>query len=111
MIASNISNTETVRNVFIIDDKGIVRTILIYPMTVGRYIPEILRILEALQTGDCNKAATPANWGPGMPIINPSPKTFEGLEKRAEEIKEKNNGMGWYLSFENPDLNCKNKSE
>ena len=33
MIANNISNTETVRNVYIIDDKGVIRTILIYPMT------------------------------------------------------------------------------
>ena len=32
------------RNVFIIDDKGIVRTILVYPLNVGRFIPEILRI-------------------------------------------------------------------
>ena len=31
-----ISNTETVRNVFIIDDKQIVRAILIYPMEIGQ---------------------------------------------------------------------------
>ncbi len=48
MIASDISNTETVRNVFIIDDKGIIRTILIYPMNVGRFIPEILRIVKSI---------------------------------------------------------------
>lgn len=64
MIATDISNTETVRNVFIIDDKGKIRTILIYPMNVGRWIPEILRIVQALQVADENNASTPANWVP-----------------------------------------------
>ena len=36
MIANDISTTETVRNVFIIDDKGIVRTVLVYPLNIGR---------------------------------------------------------------------------
>ena len=55
MISNDVSNTETVRNVYIIDDKGIVRLILIYPMNVGRCIPEILRALQALQIADNNK--------------------------------------------------------
>lgn len=38
MISTNMSNTEAVRNVFIIDDKGIVRAILVYPMELGRSI-------------------------------------------------------------------------
>ena len=41
MISNDVSSTETVRTVFIIDDKQIVRTILIYPLNVGRFIPEI----------------------------------------------------------------------
>ena len=53
MISSDISNTETVRNVFIIDDKGIIRTILIYPLNIGRFIPEIIRIVQALQMAEC----------------------------------------------------------
>jgi len=106
MISSNVSTTETVRNVFIIDDKGIVKVILVYPMNVGRYIPEIIRIVEALQTADCNMAATPANWFPNQPIIIPSPKTFSGLEERVKDIEEKSNGIDWYLSFKNADLNC-----
>ena len=54
MIANDISTTKTVRNVFIIDDKGVIRVILVYPLNVGRCIPEILRIIEALQTADFN---------------------------------------------------------
>ena len=103
MIATDISNTETVRNVFIIDDKGKIRTILVYPMNVGRWIPEILRIVKALQIADLNKASTPANWLPCNPVIMPIPKTFDGLMKRNEEIENNKNGMSWYLSFKNPE--------
>ena len=105
MIATDISNTETVRNVFIIDDKGKVRTILVYPMNVGRWIPEILRIVKALQVSDFSKASTPANWTPCNPVIMPIPKTFDGLMERNEEVKNNKNGMSWYLSFKNAE-NC-----
>ena len=101
MIANDISTTATVRNVFVIDDKGIIRVILVYPMNIGRSIPEILRIIEALQIADCNKAATPANWIPKEPLIVPIPNTFEGLKERVEEIEKNKNGMSWYLSFKN----------
>ena len=105
MIATDISNTETVRNVFIIDDKGKVRTILVYPMNVGRWIPEILRIVKALQVSDFSKASTPANWTPCNPVIMPIPKTFDGLMERNEEVKNNKNGMSWYISFKNAE-NC-----
>lgn len=111
MISSNVSTTETVRNVFIIDDKGVVRTIFIYPLNVGRWIPEILRVVEALQVADCNKASTPANWVPGQPIIKPSPTTFKDLQQRNEEIGRDKNGMSWYLSFKKSDEKCNKKIE
>ena len=106
MISSDISNAETVRNVFIIDDNGVIRIILVYPMNVGRCIPEILRAVQALQVADKNKASTPANWMPCDPVIVPIPKTFNGLLKRNEEINQNRNGMSWYLSFKEPE-NCK----
>lgn len=105
MISSEVSSTETVRNVFIIDDKGIVRTILTYPMNIGRCIPEILRIIEALQIADCNKASTPANWIPNDPIIVLSPKTFKELNERIDTIEREKNGMSWYLDFKNSNCN------
>ena len=79
MISSDVSNTETVRNVYVIDDKGIIRTILIYPMNVGRFIPEIIRIVQALQMSDCANGSTAANWVPNQPVIVPSPITYENL--------------------------------
>ena len=81
MIANDVSTTETVRNVFIIDNKQIVRAILVYPLNVGRCIPEILRLVEALQTADCSKGSTPANWFPNQPVIIPGPKTYCALEE------------------------------
>lgn len=102
MIASNISNSETVRNVYIIDDKGIIRAILIYPMTIGRWIPEIIRILDAAQLVDECGGATPANWLPNGPMIQTIPKTMSELEERQKEIEKNKNGISWYLSFKEP---------
>lgn len=107
MISSDISNTETVRNVYIIDDKGIIRTILIYPMNIGRFIPEIIRIVQALQMADCTEGSTAANWMPNQPVIIPPPKTFCELQQRQEEIQNNHNGINWYLSFKQPEEKCK----
>lgn len=106
MIANDVSTTETVRNVFIIDDKGIVRTILVYPLNIGRFIPEILRIVQALQISDCSHGSTPANWMPGQPVIQASPKTFPELLERNQSIMQNRNGMSWYLSFKMPEEKC-----
>lgn len=107
MISNDVSNTETVRNVFVIDDKGVIRTILIYPINVGRFIPEIIRVVQALQMADSSNTATAANWMPGKPTIVPIPKTYEQLEKRLDETKEKQNSINWYLTFDKAKDNCK----
>ena len=109
MISNDISSTETVRSVFVIDDKGIVRTILIYPMNIGRFIPEIIRIVQALKMADCSNGSTAANWIPNQPVIVPIPKTYEQLEDRVEEINKNRNGINWYLSFKEPSEECINK--
>lgn len=114
MISADISNTETVRNVFIIDDKGTIRTIMAYPLNVGRFIPEILRTIEALQMADCTNCATPANWRPGDPVILKSPQTYNELEERIkynENNKNSQYGFSWYLTFKNPDEKCIKKNE
>ena len=110
MIASDISNTETVRNVYIIDEKGIIRVILVYPLNIGRWIPEIIRTVEALQMADCANASTPANWRPGEPIIMPIPKTFLQLQEQIIKNEKENNAFSWYLTFEFPKENCLNNN-
>lgn len=105
MISNNVSNTETVRNVYIIDPNGVIKLILIYPLNIGRFIPEILRAVNALQVAESNSASTPANWIPCQPIINPAPSTICQMEERLLDINQNGNGMNWYLSFKNP-KNC-----
>ena len=106
MISNDISNTEAVRNVFVIDDKGIVRVILVFPMNIGRFVPEIVRIIQALQTSDCNNSPIPANWVPGQPVLQPPPRTFPLLQERFNHLHENNNGMNWYLAFQEAKHEC-----
>ncbi|MFH1764263.1 MAG: peroxiredoxin [Gemmatimonadota bacterium] len=79
------SKTETSRAVFIIDDKQVVRAIIYYPLTTGRNMQEILRVVKALQTTDEHGVATPANWEPGQQVIMPPPKSAEAAEQRVAE--------------------------
>ncbi len=94
MIHPGQSKTETVRCVFIIDPKQIIRTILYYPLTTGRNMDEILRIVDALQTTDANAVATPANWRPGDMVVIPPPNTQEMAEERMKQGYE---CVDWYL--------------
>lgn len=98
MISPSVSNTQTVRSVFIIDDSQIIRTILHYPMSIGRNIPEILRVIDALQTVDRENVVTPANWTPGQPVVIPPPKTYQQLKERIKN-KENYSCTDWYLCF------------
>lgn len=100
MVSEAMSESVTVRAVFIIDPKQIVRCILYYPLTTGRWIPEILRIIDALQTTDKYKTPTPANWLPGMPVIVPPPQTYQELLQRVQQAQTgKYNCTDWYLCF------------
>jgi peroxiredoxin (alkyl hydroperoxide reductase subunit C) len=99
MIEPGVSGTETVRNVFYIDPNGIIRAKLIYPLTNGRNIGEILRLLDAMQTSDREKVATPANWRPGYPTVIPPPKTVGDAMKRLDSGE---NCMDWYLCYNQP---------
>ena len=67
MVSPYVSKDRTIRDVFIIDPDQKIRAILSYPLSNGRSIPEILRLLIALQTTDAYNVYTPANWQPGQP--------------------------------------------
>ena len=96
MIHPAQSKTETVRCVFIIDPESKIRTILYYPLTTGRNMTEILRIIDALQTTDQHKVATPANWKIGDPVVVPPPNSTEGANER---VREGYDCKDWYLCF------------
>lgn len=85
MISPVSKGPEAARNVLIIDPDQIVRAILIYPLNIGRNIPEVLRILIAIQTAEEHNVATPANWFPNQPVMVPVPQTHEELIQRKRE--------------------------
>ena len=84
MIMPGESKTETSRCVFVIDPNQIVRAMIYYPLTTGRNMDEILRLIDALQTTDKHGVATPANWRPGDQVIVPPPRTIEAAAERTE---------------------------
>lgn len=94
MIHPEAADTSAVRATFIIDDKGILRAMVYYPMTNGRSIDEILRLVTALQTSDANGIATPEGWQPGDKVIVPPPATAEAAEARINEGYE---CTDWYF--------------
>jgi peroxiredoxin (alkyl hydroperoxide reductase subunit C) len=96
MIHPGADSTATVRAVFVIDDKGVLRAMIYYPLTNGRSIPEVLRIVEALQTHDAYNVATPANWQPGDKVIVKPPLTASGAEERVHENYEVKD---WYFAL------------
>lgn len=61
--------TATVRSVFIIDPKKLIRTTFTYPASTGRNFDEILRVIDSLQLTDGYKVATPVNWKDGDDVI------------------------------------------
>ncbi len=71
MIMPGEDSTKAVRAVFVIDPKGVVRTVIYYPLSLGRNFDELLRVVKALQTADHFDVATPADWRPGEPVIVP----------------------------------------
>lgn len=98
MIQPNQSNTSAVRAVFVIDPKGIIRTILYYPLSTGRNFDELKRIIQALQMAD-NGVATPADWRPGDDVIVPAPGTMGGAEQRIGDTSDGKYCLDWFLCF------------
>jgi peroxiredoxin (alkyl hydroperoxide reductase subunit C) len=92
------STTAAARCVFFIDPNQIIRLMLYYPLSVGRNMAEIIRIIDCLQTNDAHKVATPANWKPGDKVVVPAPTTQEGADDRMKEGYE---CTDWYLCKKN----------
>jgi peroxiredoxin (alkyl hydroperoxide reductase subunit C) len=82
MIHPGASATVTVRALFVIDPKRIVRALIYYPLNIGRNVDEVVRVIDALQTADKNGVACPVNWKPGDKVIVPPPKTEKEVADR-----------------------------
>ena len=97
MLQPAASTTQAVRAVFIIDPKAMVRAILYYPLSNGRNMEEIKRLLVAMQMSDQNKVATPANWQPGDDVIVPPPGSCGAAKERVEQPAEDVRCLDWFL--------------
>ncbi len=89
---SEYKGTNTVRAVFIVDDKGVIRLIMYYPQEVGRNVDEILRAVKALQTSDKEGVALPHNWPENELVGNHAivpPATSEEEKEKRLKAKEK----------------------
>jgi peroxiredoxin 2/4 len=96
MIQPGESNTKAVRAVFVIDPKGVIRTIIYYPLSLGRNFDELYRVVLALQTADAFSVATPADWRPGDDVIVP-PAGSCGAAKDRMEGKEDIKCYDWFF--------------
>ncbi len=99
MVQPNASNTQAVRAVFIIDDKKKVRAVIYYPLSNGRNMDEIKRLVQAMQKSDNEKIATPANWQPGDDVIIPPPGSCGSAKERVEKDEEGKYCLDWFICF------------
>uniref|UniRef100_A0A6M2DZ53 thioredoxin-dependent peroxiredoxin n=1 Tax=Xenopsylla cheopis TaxID=163159 RepID=A0A6M2DZ53_XENCH len=63
----------TLRGLFIIDHRGILRQITMNDLPVGRSVDETLRLVQAFQFTDQHGEVCPVNWKPGQDTIIPNP--------------------------------------
>jgi len=96
MMMPGESSTKAVRAVFVIDPVGVIRTIIYYPLSLGRNFDELYRVVLALKTADEFKIATPADWRPGDDVIVP-PAGSCGVAKDRMEGKEEMKCYDWFF--------------
>ncbi len=97
MLQPKASSTAAVRAVFFIDPKGIIRTIIYYPLSLGRNFDEIKRVLIGLQTTDVFKVSLPADWRPGEDVVVGAPSTFAAALERDKNKDEGHICYDWFF--------------
>ena len=99
MLQPNVSSTQAVRAVFLIDPEGIIRSITYYPLTTGRNFAEIKRMIQAIQKADEVHMSTPANWQPGDDLIISTPITVEAAAAGMASGSDDEYALDWFLRF------------
>jgi len=83
MIHPDLSDTTTVRSVFVIDPNKKIRLMITYPQSTGRNFQELLRVIDSLQLTDSHSVATPGDWKDGEDVvIVPSLKDPEVMKQK-----------------------------
>ncbi len=97
MLQPGESTTKAVRAVFFIDPKGVIRTIIYYPLSLGRNFDELKRVLIGLQTADAYEVALPADWRPGDDVIVPTAGSCGVAKERMESTDEDQTCYDWFF--------------
>jgi len=97
MIMPGEDSTKAVRAVFVIDPKGVIRTIIYYPLSLGRNFDELLRVIKGLQTADAFEVATPADWRPGDSVIVPTAGSCGTAKERMDGEVEGVECVDWFF--------------
>lgn len=71
MIDGHAADASAVRATYFIDPHGIIRAMTWYPMTIGRSVAEMIRMLAALQRSADDGVLTPEGWKPGDDVLLP----------------------------------------
>ena len=75
------------RGAFLIDRDGVVRSQLVNDLPLGRNIPDLLRVVDALRFFEENGEVCPANWKQGDPGMKASPDgVAEYLAEHSESL-------------------------
>jgi peroxiredoxin (alkyl hydroperoxide reductase subunit C) len=100
MLQPSADNAHTVRAVFVINPEGKIAALMYYPLSNGRSVDEILRLVDSLQMTANHGRATPENWPNnaifGSDVIVPPAENL----KQAEENPAKYEHKDWYLCTE-----------
>jgi len=97
MIQPGESSTKAVRAVFFIDPQGVIRTIIYYPLSMGRNFDELKRVLIGLQTADAFGVALPADWRPGDDVIVPTAGSCGTAKARMEGQEGEMTCYDWFF--------------
>lgn len=103
MLHPGESSTATVRSVFFIDDKGMIRALIYYPLSTGRNVDELLRVFDSLQTTSQHGVSTPVDWEPGQPVVVPAPGTADAVLDPEQAQAQGLTYRTWYLRMKQVD--------
>ncbi len=100
MIHPGAHTSATVRALFVVDPKRVIRALIYYPMNVGRNVDEVLRLVSALQTAEKFSCATPVNWREGDKVMVSPPHTVQEVEERLKHSDRES--KDFYLTLKDP---------
>ncbi len=104
MPGQDIDQMQVLNSTYLIDPEGKIRAAFCYPAEVGRNIPEMKRLIMALQKVDSEGVAVPADWLPEEDILLLAPETSGLATERMEQVSENRYCIDWFLSFRQAEI-------